>query len=169
MKHHPTTLLISITLWISTLCAFQESSAQTAADLIGTWKLVSLTVLKSGNAVEILGERPDSQLVFGYDGRYTLVAVRSNLPKLAAEDDLSATTEENRQIVQGSIAHFGTYKVDLSAHTIEFRTRKGTSSNWDGEVQTKSFVIQNDRLTYITLGSFGYGVSRAVWQREDSK
>jgi hypothetical protein len=169
MKGHQTALLIGAALWASTLFASQVACAQTTASLVGTWKLVSLTILKSGSPVEILGERPEGQLVFGADGRYTLVALRSNLPRLASGDRLSATGDENRQIVQGSVAHFGTYKVDPAAHMIEFHIRKGTFPNWDGETQARPFVIEGDRLTYVTPGSFGYGASTVVWQRENSK
>ena len=169
MKGHITALLIGPALWAYTLYGVQVAFAQTTADLVGTWKLVSLTVLKSGSAVEIMGERPEGQLVLGADGRYTLVALRANLPRLASGDRLSATGDENRQIVQGSIAHFGTYKVDPAARTIEFHIRKGTFPNWDGETQARPFVIEGDRLTYVTPGSFGYGASTVVWQRERNK
>lgn len=162
-------LIIGPALWAYTLLGAQAAFAQTAADLVGTWKLVSLTVLKSGSPVEILGERPEGQLVFGADGSYILVALRANLPRLASGDRLSATRDENRQIVQGSIAHFGTYKVDPATHVIEFHIRKGTFPNWDGETQARPFVMDGDRLTYVTRGSFGYGASTVVWQRERNK
>jgi Lipocalin-like domain len=169
MKGRQTSFLIAVALWASTLFVFQAACAQTTVGLVGTWKLVSLTVLKSGSAVEILGEHPEGQLVFGADGRYTLVAVRANLPRFASGDRLSATGDENRQIVQGSVAHFGTYKVDSAEHMIEFHIQKGTFPNWDGETQPRPFVMDGDRLTYVTPGSFGYGASTAVWQRESSK
>jgi hypothetical protein len=166
MQRRVTLFLASAALWASTLLAFQYAGAQTAMNLIGTWKLTSLTVLKSGTPVEILGEHPEGQLVFGEDGRYILVAVRSILPKLASGDRLSATADESKQILQGSVAHFGAYVVDATTHRIEFHIRKGTFPNWDGETQARPFVIEGDRLTYITPGSFGYGASTAVWQRD---
>jgi hypothetical protein len=169
MQRHLTTLLSAAAFWALTLLSFQSAFAQTAASLVGTWKLISLTVLKSGSPVEILGVHPEGQLVFGDDGRYTLIAVRSNLPKLASGDRLLATADENKQIVQGSVAHFGTYVVDPTTHTIELHIRKGTFPNWDGEIQARPFVIEGDQLTYITPGSFGYGASTAVWQRDKSR
>jgi hypothetical protein len=169
MQRHLTAVLASATLWALTLLPFQSAFAQTTASLVGTWKLISLTVLKSGSPVEILGLHPEGQLVLGNDGRYTLVAVRSDLPKLASGDRLSASADENRQIVQGSVAHFGTYVVDPATHTIEFHIRKGTFPNWDDEVQARPFVLEGDRLTYMTPGSFGYGASTAVWERDKNK
>ncbi|MEI5998992.1 lipocalin-like domain-containing protein [Paraburkholderia bengalensis] len=154
---------------LASLLANQHARAQTPPNLVGTWKLVSLTVLKSGSPTEILGEHPEGQLVFGDDGHYTLVAVRSNLPKLASGDRLSASADESERILQGSVAHFGTYVVKPASHTIEFHIRKGTFPNWDGEIQARPFDIDGDRLTYVTPGSFGYGASTAVWQRDKSK
>jgi hypothetical protein len=165
MRRRLTFFLASAALWASPLLAFRYAVAQTGTNLIGTWRLTSLTVLKSGSPVEILGEHPEGQLVFGEDGRYTLIAVRSNLPKLASGDRLSATAEESKRILQGSVAHFGTYVVDRTTRRIEFRIKKGNFPNWDGEIQARPFVIEDDRLTYITPGSFGYGASTAVWQR----
>ena len=97
MQRHLTTLLATAALWALTLLSFQSAFAQTAASLVGTWKLISLTVLESGSPVEILGTHPEGQLVFGNDGRYTLVAVRSNLPKLSTGDLLSASADESIQ------------------------------------------------------------------------
>jgi hypothetical protein len=68
MHRRLTVSLASAALCASTALAFQYAGAQTATKLIGTWKLTSLTVLKSGSPVEILGEHPEGQLVFGEDG-----------------------------------------------------------------------------------------------------
>ncbi|MFM0468027.1 lipocalin-like domain-containing protein [Paraburkholderia strydomiana] len=165
MQRRLTVFFASTAVWASSLLAFQYAVAQTGKSLIGTWHLTSLTVLKSGSPVEVLGEHPEGQLVFGEDGRYTLIAVRANLPKLASGDRLSATTEESKLILQGSVAHFGTYVVDPTTRRIEFHIKKGNFPNWDDEIQARPFVIEDDRLTYITPGSFGYGASTAVWQR----
>lgn len=169
MRRLRTALLASAALGASALFAFQNAGAQAVTSVVGTWKLVSLTVLKSGSPVEILGEHPEGQLVLGDDGRYTLVAVRSNLPKLASGDRLSASSDESQRILQGSVAHFGTYVVKPTTHQIEFHIRKGTFPNWDGEIQARPFVLDGDRLTYITPGSFGYGASTAVWQRDRNR
>ncbi|MFM0140214.1 lipocalin-like domain-containing protein [Caballeronia grimmiae] len=169
MQCRPTMFLVIAAISALTILSLQHAGAQTTASVVGTWKLVSLTVQKSGSPVEILGEHPDGQLVFGNDGRYTLVAVSSNLPKLASGDRLSASADESQQILRGSVAHFGTYVVDPSTHTIVFNIRKGTFPNWDGEIQARPFVVEGHRLTYITPGSFGYGASTAVWKRDESQ
>ena len=139
--------------------------AQVAADVVGSWSLVSMTVTRSGSEVELLGPHPEGQLIFGSDGRYVLVGVRADLPKFAEGNGLSRTAEENQKIVLGDVAHFGTYTVDPAEHVIVFHIQESTFPNWDGDVQRRPFTLDGDRLTYITPGSFGYGAAKVVLQR----
>ncbi|SAL79510.1 lipocalin-like domain-containing protein [Caballeronia telluris] len=133
--------------------------------LAGSWSLVSLTVTRSGTEEELLGAHPEGLLVFGNDGRYALVGVRANLPKFGSGNRLQGTVDENTRIVQGNVAHFGTYTVDTAAHVIVFHIQRSTFPNWDADVQRRPFTIDGDRLTYVTPGSFGYGAAKVVWQR----
>jgi len=142
-----------------------KTFAQAAPDLAGSWSLVSLTVTTSGSDVEVLGPHPHGQLIFGSDGRYVLIGVRTDLPKFASDSRLSGTAEENKRIVQGNVAHFGTYTVDPAGQVIVFHIQNSTFPNWDGDVQRRPYTLDGDRLTYITPGSFGYGASKVVWQR----
>lgn len=153
-------------LLLATCLPVSAAFAQTAAELVGTWSLVSLTVLRSGNEVEVLGPHPQGQLIFQGDGRYVLVGVRADLPKFASGNRLLGTAEENQKIIGGHFAHFGTYTVDPDGHTIVFHIQRSTFPNWDGEVQRRPFTLVGDRLTYTTPGTFGYGMSKVVWQRE---
>ncbi|MCO4876970.1 lipocalin-like domain-containing protein [Paraburkholderia caribensis] len=147
------------------LAASQVADSPTTSTLVGTWRLVSVTVLKSGSEVEILGQDPKGQLVLNSDGHYVLVGFRADLPSLGSGDRLMGTADENRRIVQGSLAHFGTYTVDRTAQLIVFHIQKGIFPNWDGQTQERPFTLEGDRLTYRTPGSFGYGASTVVWQR----
>jgi hypothetical protein len=156
-----TAALVALVLCLAAPATF----GQTAADVVGSWSLVSLTVSRSGSELEVLGPHPHGQLIFGSDGRYVLVGLRADLPKFASDDRLSGTAEENQRIVQGNVAHFGTYTVDTAGKVIVFHIQNGTFPNWDGEVQRRPFSLDGDRLTYVTPGSFGYGASKVVWQR----
>jgi hypothetical protein len=139
--------------------------AQSPSSLAGSWSLVSLTVTRSGTEVEQLGAHPEGLLPFGSDGRYALVGVRADLPKFASGNRLQGTADENAEIAKGNVAHFGMYTVDTAAHVIVFHIQRGTFPNWDGDVQRRPFIIDGDRLTHVTPGSFGYGAAKVVWQR----
>jgi hypothetical protein len=156
-----TVVLAFAALWAPVRSAF----AQTGESLVGSWSLVSLTVAKSGNEVELLGPHPQGQLIFGNDGRYVLLVLSSDLPKFVSGDRQQSTPEENAKIARGNVAHFGTYTVDAAAQVIVFHIQKSTFPNWDAEVQRRPFTLDGDRLTYITPGAFGYGSSKVVWQR----
>jgi len=44
--------------------------------------------------------------------------LKSDLPKFAANNRQAGTPEENKAVVQGSLAYFGTYSVDEAAKTV---------------------------------------------------
>ncbi|WP_341319086.1 lipocalin-like domain-containing protein [Paraburkholderia sp. IMGN_8] len=158
--------MAAIAMTIAAACApVPKAFAQAAASVVGSWSLVSLTVAKSGNDVELLGPHPEGQLIFGSDGRYVLVVLRADLPKFASGNRQLGTAEENEKIIRGNVAHFGTYTVDSAGQVIVFHIQKSTFPNWDADVQRRPFTIDGDRLTYITPGAFGYGSSKVVWQR----
>jgi len=100
--------------------------AQAAPSIVGSWSLVSLTVQRSGNQLNLLGPRPQGQLIFGSDGRYVLMGIRADLPKLAEGSRLAGSTEENKIIAEGAVAHFGTYTVDEAGSAIVFHIQKST-------------------------------------------
>ncbi|MFM0202678.1 lipocalin-like domain-containing protein [Paraburkholderia fungorum] len=149
---------------LATCISTPEARAQSVS-LVGSWSLVSLTVTRSGTEEEVLGAHPEGLLVFGNDGRYALVGVRADLPKFASGNRLQGTADENARIAQGNVAHFGTYTVDTAAHVIAFHIQRSTFPNWDADVQRRPFIIDGDRLIYVTPGSFGYGAAKVVWQR----
>ena len=155
-------IVIALAAWCAPV---RNAFAQAADSLVGSWSLVSLTVARSGNEVELLGPHPQGQLVFGSDGRYVLLVLSSDLPKFTSGERQQGTAEENANIARGSVAHFGTYSVDPAARIIVFHIQKSTFPNWDADVQRRPFTLDGDRLTYITPGAFGYGSSKVVWQR----
>ena len=125
----------------------QKADAQTAQDLVGTWTLVSSTFQQSGAPTESFGPNPLGTLIFGSDGRYVLVFLRRDLPKVASNNRLSETAEESRAIAQGSVAHFGTYSVNGADKTLVFRIENSTFPNWNGTEQARPFTLAGDELT----------------------
>ena len=116
---------------------------------------VSSTFQQSGGETESFGPNPVGTLIIGPDGRYALVFLRRDLPKVAANNRLSETAEESRAIAQGSIAHFGTYSVNAADKTLVFRIESSTFPNWNGAEQRRPFTLSGNELTYISPGSTG--------------
>ena len=89
-----------------------DAAAQTAKDLVGTWTSVSITAVQDGKTIEPYGPNPKALLMFDDKGRYVSLIVRSDLPKFASGNRMTGTPEENKALVQGTNAHFGTYVVE---------------------------------------------------------
>ena len=135
--------------------AAHPAGAQTARDIVGTWRLVSVASQQPGRDAAALGERPSGTVMFGGDGRFALIFVRSDLPKFASNSRASGTPEENRAVVQGSIAFFGTYAVEDAGKTLVMRIENGTFPNWAGAEQRRAMTLSGDEFTYTTPGSGG--------------
>src|SRR3954451_9055540 len=117
--------------------------------------LVSSVAQQGGAKIDTLGTNPSGRLVLGSDGRYALIFLRSDLPKLASNNRTTGTPDENRAIAGGAIAHFGTYRVDAANKALIFRIEKATFPNWDGAEQQRPFSLSGDELTYTSPGSTG--------------
>jgi len=96
----------------------EEALAQTAKDLVGTWTLVSITLERDGKKTDFYGPNPQGQLMYDANGRFPVIVTRSDLSKLASNNREAGTTEENKAIVQESLAYFGTYAVSEPDKTI---------------------------------------------------
>jgi Lipocalin-like domain len=74
----------------------------------------------SGTAKRLIsnGPNPQGQLMYDANGRFPVIVTRSDLPKLASNNREAGTTEENKAIVQESLAYFGTYAVSEPDKTI---------------------------------------------------
>jgi lipocalin-like protein len=142
------------------------ASAQTAKDLVGTWLLVSVTVDRAGTKSEPFGQNPKGVLMFDDAGRFSMVIARADLPNIAGNTRSSGTTKENRAIVRGSLAYFGTYGVSPAERAFVVHVEGGTFPNWVGTDQKRIFAIVGDELRYTNSArSGGEGTALVVWQR----
>lgn len=153
-------LLVAAVLVFLTTPAF----AQSGKDLIGSWTLVSSTIRQGGNTIQPFGVDPKGALIFDANGRYVAMIARAGLPKFAGDNRLAGTSDEYKAIVNGTIAHFGSYVAD--ATTITFRIETSSYPNWDGAEQKRSYTLAGDMLTYtVREASVGGGMATLVWKR----
>jgi len=164
--HHLTLGAIGLSALIAG-AAFPEgqAAAQTAKDVVGTWTWVSNTVDQGGKKVEPFGPDGKGILIFGSDGRYALINLRSGLPKFASGNRTTGTPDENKAIVEGSIAHYGTYTVDEAGKTLVLRVEASTFPNWDKAEQRRPFTLSGDELTYTVPAASVGGTAKVVWKR----
>ncbi|SFA75209.1 Lipocalin-like domain-containing protein [Collimonas sp. OK607] len=134
--------------------------------LIGAWMYVSVdTVRSDGSRVPMYGPNPQGLVIFDGNGHYALVNSRSGQPKFASNNRMDGTPDENKAIVQGSIAHFGRYSVNETDKTITFRIETSTFPNWNGVEQRRPFTITGDELKWTTPAASGGGSGEVVLKR----
>jgi Lipocalin-like domain len=143
--------------------------AQQANDIVGTWTLVSITLERDGKKTDFYGPNPQGQLIYDATGHFSVIITRSDLPKFASDNRVAGTPEENKAIVQGSLASFGTYSVNETDKTYTQHVESCTFPNWNGTDQKYSFDISGDELSIQVvsgpLTSIGTGTAYVVWKR----
>jgi len=148
----------------SDACA-QQKAAATAKQLIGHWTLVSVKNEQDGKTTEPLGPNPKGLFILDRSGRYALMIFRPDLPKFASNNRSTGTPEENKAVVLGSLAHFGTYSVNEKEGTYSVRPEASTYPNWVGIDQTRSFSVSKDELKLTNPSGSRGGTSTLIWKR----
>src|ERR1700751_388462 len=140
--------------------------AQTAKELVGMWTLVSVTLEQDGKKTDMYGANPQGQAIFAPNGRFSIMFIRSDIPKFASSNREAGTPEENKAAVQGGIAYFGTYSVSETDKVITYHLEGSTSPNWRGVDQQRLFKLSGDELTLTNpTSSTGSGNVYVVWKR----
>ncbi len=101
--------------------------------IVGTWTLVSAL----NNNVEAFGPNPLGVAMFDNNGHFVLMEMRRDLPKFASNNRNTGTPEENKAIVQGSIAQFGTYSISEAERVLTYHYEGNTFPNRTGTDQKR--------------------------------
>ena len=159
-------LLMFIATCVALAVTAMGADAASLPDLAGTWAFVSNTAVRDGEKIELFGPGGKGQMMLGADGRYMIVIVRADLPRFAKDSRFEGTAEENKAVLQGSNAHYGTFTVEEAAGNLTFTIEGATFPNWAGAVQRRQFKLSGDVLTYvIPTSTTGTGSGEVVWRR----
>src|SRR5690242_19871533 len=63
--------------------------------------------------------------------------IGADIPRFASNNRNSGTAEENKAVVQNSIATFGTYSFSSDDNSIIFKPERNTFPNWSGTSQKR--------------------------------
>jgi hypothetical protein len=144
----------------------QQRSPQ--EQLVGAWTLVSAdSVRNDGSKVQVFGLNPKGTLIFTSDGHFALVQMRSDLPKLASDSRDRGTPEENKAVVQGSIAYFGTYAVNEAEKIITLQLEGSTFANLVGGSEQKRLItsLTADELKFVNPRTPSGATLEVGWKR----
>jgi len=136
---------------------------------VGTWSLTAVENTNAdGSKTLPYGENPVGLLVFTEAGDYAIQILKATRPKVAAGDKNKATPDENLALVQGNNSHFGTYTVRPEKHTITFNVQHAFYPNWEGDVQLRSYKLENNMLSYVVTNTTNGGAVTAtvVWKKK---
>ena len=148
-------LALSLGLTVSFNSAFAQQNAL-KDQLVGAWTLVT---------ADAFGSKPKGQMIFDANGHFSATLLRDTLPKIAANNRLQGTPEENKAIVGGSLVFFGTYSVNGT--DLKIRVEGSSYPNWDETSQTRTNVsVSGDELKYTQPSPSGGGPATVViWKR----
>jgi hypothetical protein len=153
---------VAITVAFSAPVSAQQAQGDNA--VVGTWILVSETAHKGGKTTEPLGPHPLGSMMLDPSGRFMLMIARSDLPKFAAKKRDAGTAEENKAVLAGSLAFFGTYTV--KGRVLALRPEASTFPNWVGADQNRDFTISGAEMKWVNQSpAIGAEVVEVVWRR----
>ena len=113
--------------------------------LVGTWSFVIAEITTAdGKRTLPFGDHPKGMLIFTADGHFSQVHVAGDLPRIASNNRLAGTPEDNKAIVHGSLALFGSYTVDEEKKTLTFKIEGSTFPNLAGVAQTRTIDLLSD-------------------------
>ncbi|MGZ6292174.1 MAG: lipocalin-like domain-containing protein, partial [Syntrophales bacterium] len=110
----------------------QQKMSSSAEQLIGLWTLVSVTNEQDGKITEPFGPNPKGLFIYDRSGRYAVLQFKADIPKFSSNSRDKGTPEENKAVVLGSNAHFGTYTVNEKEGYFTVRPEASTFPNWVG-------------------------------------
>ncbi len=150
--------VISAALLVSGLAlTAPEAAAQSIKSVAGVYSPVS---------VPAFGDKPRGSLILSADGHYSIVLARATMAKIAGGARTKGSPDENKAVVEGSIAHAGTFTIDDKGKAITFNIATSTFPNWDGTAQKRALKVSGDTLTYtVTAPSDGSKPNDVVWKR----
>ena len=145
----------------------QQKSGNLAHQLQGSWVLVSEYTEKDGEKTEAFGSNPRGSMILAPDGYFSIMLMQASLPEFAAKSRMKGTDDENRAIVQGSVAYFGRYTAESEKEqTVNFNLHidGSTFAHWDGQDQKRVMTVDGDKLIVTTHFDDGR-IAHMVWKR----
>jgi hypothetical protein len=84
-------------------------------------------------------------VIYTSDGYFSLMQARADLPKLASGRPSTATAEEAKAVVAGSIAYFGRYSLDEASNVLTLDIQASTFANQIGDpIEKRTITLLTD-------------------------
>jgi hypothetical protein len=133
--------------------------------MVGTWSLSEQWVEQDGKKLQRFGARPKGIAMYDANGRFATILLRTDLPKFASNNAMTGTADENKAIVQGSNATFGTWSINEQDGSLMSTIDGSTFPGWDGQNQRRTLSIVGDEMKMCVPGAQIGGTACAIWKR----
>ena len=135
--------------------------------LVGTWKVAMCEVVAPDGTKSPLveGNNPAGQYIFTSDSYFSF-QVAAEFPHFASNDFTKTTPEEDRAVVRGSIAYYGTYTVNDAEKTITVHIERSSFPNLNGTGGKRILTLLSaGEMKYINPGRRGGGSINCAYKR----
>ncbi len=162
-------LLLSILLLAALALAQTATPAPTVAQLVGTWKLVSIDDTMTDGKVQPsaqFGPHPRGFLMYEPDGH--MCATIANGDRPAWKDPAKPTDAEKIAYYDTFIAYCGIFKLDSATSTVTHYPSVAWTPAYVGSTQPRPFRLEGSRLIITaTRGISDTAIQKRVlvWQR----
>lgn len=140
---------VAIVIALAGVVVPPASAQQTSLkdEITGTWTLVSEHFIdKDGRRIERFGSNPKGLVIYDRSGRFAAIFLRSDLPMFAGNSPMTGTAEENRAVVQGSRAIFGTWRVDEADRSYTVLVEGSVFPNLEGQELKRDVSLAGDEM-----------------------
>ena len=154
-----------LTMLLLATCSLAQSSslaAPTVAQLVGTWRVVSVEVTTKDGTVkpdDRFGPHARGYIMYEPDGHMCAEVMNPDRPAWKNPD--KPTEEEKITAFDGFIAYCGTYKLDAEHSTVTHYPEVAWNPPYVGSTQPRPFRIEGKRLI-ITPASTETNVATRV-------
>jgi hypothetical protein len=137
------------------------------AQLVGIWTMVQCEAVQPDGTKGplVMGSNPAGQYIFTENGHFSFQAV-AELPNFASNNRMKTTPEENKAVVEGLIAYYGTYTVNDADKTIALHIERSSFPNLNGAVGKRIITaLSADEMKYVNPGRTGGGSISCAYRR----
>jgi hypothetical protein len=163
-----TTAVVLCLGFVASTAIAQQPAKTLKQQLVGTWAFVRTEATQAdGKKILPFGPNPKGVNIFTEDGHFVQIQIADSIPKVASNSRVTGTAEENKAVVQGSLALFGTYTVDEAAKMISYKVESSTFPNWIGQEQKRPIdSVTADELKHSNAGGSIAGAKTVnIWKR----
>lgn len=143
----------------------QPTPSELRQQMVGTWSLSEQWVEQDGKRIQRFGANPKGIAIYDGNGRFATILLRTDLPKFASNNAMTGTADENKAIVQGSNATYGSWSINEADGSLVSRIEGSTFPGWDGQTQRRSLSIVGDEMKMCVPGAQIGGTACAIWKR----